>query len=88
MIQDRNEAKVIQDIARLIVPSAQSLAIRGAIRLKTLIESINEGWDNSIAVTKPRPQPELLPRDHVLYNQSSKTDRPGHCKQDTLQDQV
>jgi hypothetical protein len=58
MIQDRNEAKVIQDIARLIVPSAQSLAIRGAKRLKTLIESVNEGWDNSIALTKPRPQPD------------------------------
>jgi hypothetical protein len=28
MIQDRNEAKVIQYIARLIVPSAQSLASR------------------------------------------------------------
>jgi hypothetical protein len=58
MIQDRNEAKVIQDIARLIVPSAQSLAIRGAKHLKTLIESVNEGWDNSIALTKPRPQPD------------------------------
>jgi hypothetical protein len=58
MIQDRNEAKVIQDIARLVVPSAQSLAIRGAKRLKPLIESVNEGWDNSIALTKPRPQPD------------------------------
>lgn len=58
MIQDRNEAKVIQDIARLIVPSAQSLAIGGAKGLKTLIESVNEGWDNSIALTKPHPQPD------------------------------
>ncbi|TGO86917.1 hypothetical protein BPOR_0267g00160 [Botrytis porri] len=58
MIQDRNEAKVIQDIARLIVPSAQSLAIRGAKHLNPLIESINEGWNNSIALTKPRPQPD------------------------------
>ncbi|KAK6591861.1 hypothetical protein H4I96_12138 [Botrytis cinerea] len=58
MIQDRNEAKVIQDIARLIVPSAQSLAIRGAERLKPLIESVNEGWNSSIALTKPRPQPD------------------------------
>ncbi|KAL5316341.1 hypothetical protein ACEPPN_015386 [Leptodophora sp. 'Broadleaf-Isolate-01'] len=58
MIQDRNEAKVIQDIARLIVPSAQALAIRGAKCLKPLIESVNEGWDNSIALTKPRPQPD------------------------------
>ncbi|KAH8653941.1 hypothetical protein BGZ60DRAFT_158356 [Tricladium varicosporioides] len=58
MIQDRNEAKVIQDIARLIVPSAQSLAIHGDNCLKILIESVNEGWDNSIALTKPRPQPD------------------------------
>ncbi|KAF7853625.1 uncharacterized protein EAF02_011930 [Botrytis sinoallii] len=54
----RNDTKVIQDIARLIVPSAQSLAIRGAERLKPLIESVNEGWNNSIALTKPRPQPD------------------------------
>jgi len=43
MIQNRNEAKVIQDISRLIVPSAQSFAIRGAKHLKCLIESVNEG---------------------------------------------
>ncbi|KAK5550503.1 hypothetical protein LTR46_011499 [Exophiala xenobiotica] len=58
MIQDRNEAKVIQDIARLIVPSAQSLAVRGAKHLRCLIESVNEGWNNSIPVTKTRPQPD------------------------------
>jgi hypothetical protein len=58
MMQDRNEAKVIQDIARLIVPSAQSLALRGARHLRCLIESVNEGWNNSIPVTKPRPQPD------------------------------
>jgi hypothetical protein len=58
MIQDRNEAKVMQDIARLIVPSAQSLAIRGAKCLTPLIESVNEGWNNSIPLTKPRPQPD------------------------------
>jgi hypothetical protein len=39
---------------------AQSLAIRGARRLKTLIKSVNEGWDNSIALTKPRPQPDYV----------------------------
>ncbi|TEY70357.1 hypothetical protein BOTCAL_0106g00320 [Botryotinia calthae] len=58
MIQDRNEAKVIQDIARLIVPSAQSLAIRNPKHLKPLIESVNEGWNSSIALIKPRPQPD------------------------------
>jgi hypothetical protein len=58
MIEDRNEAKVVQDIARLIVPSAQSLTIQGAKHLRCLIESVNEGWNNSIPITKPRPQPD------------------------------
>jgi hypothetical protein len=58
IVRDRNEAKVIQDITRLIVPSAQSLAIYSAKHLKPLTESINEGWDSSIALTKPRPQPD------------------------------
>jgi len=58
MVQNRNEAKVIQDIARLIIPSAQSLAVQGAKHLRCLIESVNEGWNNSIPVTKTRPQPD------------------------------
>ncbi|RMD41992.1 hypothetical protein DV735_g3134, partial [Chaetothyriales sp. CBS 134920] len=58
MIQGRNESKVIQDIARLIVPSAQALALQGAEKLKHLIESVNEGWNNSIPVTQKRPQPD------------------------------
>lgn len=58
MIQDRNEAKVIQDIARLIVPSAESLATHGAKHLTSLIESVNEGWNSSIALTQTRPQPD------------------------------
>ncbi|EDN08099.1 conserved hypothetical protein [Histoplasma mississippiense (nom. inval.)] len=57
-MQDRNEAMVIQDITRLIVPSAENLAIYGDEHLKILIESVNEGWDNAIPVTKPRPQPD------------------------------
>lgn len=59
MLRARNEAKVIQDIARLIIPSAQSLAIRGAKHLESLIESVNEGWNSSIALIKPRPQPDF-----------------------------
>lgn len=53
-IDGRNEAKVIQDIGRLLVPSAQALAKR-APKLKYLIESVNEGWNNSIPLTKIRP---------------------------------
>lgn len=42
-MQDRNEARVVQDIARLIVPSAETLATYGATHLDHLIESVNEG---------------------------------------------
>jgi len=75
MIQNRNEAKVVQDIARLIVPSAQSLAVRGAKHLKCLIESVNEGWNNSIPLLGPRPQPDYavgFKRTAFTENQLSK----------------
>lgn len=57
-IHNRNEARVIQDISRLIVPSAESLATLGAIHLEDLVESVNEGWNNSIPLTGTRPQPD------------------------------
>lgn len=57
-IQNRNEAKVIQDITRLIVPSAEELTDFGAEHLECLVESVNEGWNNSIPLTKTRPQPD------------------------------
>ena len=57
MIDDRNEAKVVQDISRLLVPSAQALAARCA-ELQCLIESVNEGWNNSVPLTGTRPQPD------------------------------
>lgn len=42
-IQDRNEARIIQDISRLIVPSAETLATYEATHLDHLIEGVNEG---------------------------------------------
>lgn len=57
MIQNRNKVKVIQDISRLLVPSAQALAMRSAT-LEYLIESVNEGWNNSIPLIGSRPQPD------------------------------
>jgi hypothetical protein len=57
-LQDKNEARVIQDIARLIVPSAETLATSGAKNLEILVESVNEGWTNSIPLLGPRPQPD------------------------------
>jgi len=56
-LRSKNEARVIQDISRLIVPSAETLALR-AKELKRLTESVNEGWNNSVPLTSPRPQPD------------------------------
>ncbi|KAI9788165.1 MAG: hypothetical protein M1816_007211 [Peltula sp. TS41687] len=57
-LRNRNEAKVIDKIARLIVPSAEDHADFGAEHLEKLVETVNEGWENSIPVTKTRPQPD------------------------------
>ncbi|KAK5311903.1 hypothetical protein LTR93_011543 [Exophiala xenobiotica] len=57
-IRNKSEARVIRDISLLIVPSAEVLAIRGSQHCRLLIESVNEGWNNSIPLTKPRPQPD------------------------------
>lgn len=50
---------MIRDIALLIVPSAEVFAVRGATYLQCLIESVNEGWNNSIPITKTRLQPDF-----------------------------
>ncbi|RDA95185.1 hypothetical protein CP533_1851 [Ophiocordyceps camponoti-saundersi (nom. inval.)] len=57
-LQGKNEARVIQDITRLIVPSAENLATFGAAHLDILAESVNEGWNNSVPLTGIRPQPD------------------------------
>ncbi|KID94722.1 hypothetical protein MAJ_09312, partial [Metarhizium majus ARSEF 297] len=56
-LHGRNEARVVQDFSRLIVPSAETLALRSE-SLKNLTESVNEGWNNSISLTGTRPQPD------------------------------
>ncbi|KAL8767365.1 MAG: hypothetical protein Q9209_006128 [Squamulea sp. 1 TL-2023] len=58
-LQDKNEARIILDIARLITPSAESLAAFGAKHFGVLIETVNEGWNNCITITSTRPQPDF-----------------------------
>ena len=59
-IRNKNEARVIQDIARLIIPSLETLTIFSAINLKYLIETIDESQIKSIPLIKgPRPQPDF-----------------------------
>ncbi|KAG5980919.1 hypothetical protein E4U55_003476 [Claviceps digitariae] len=57
-VKDGNEARLMRDITPLIIPSAESLHIRGAKHLAILIESLNETWDNSMPLTGTRPQPD------------------------------
>jgi hypothetical protein len=74
MIRNRNETRVVRDIAQLLVPSAEILAIRGAKHMEILTETVNEGWNNSIPLLGPRPQPdyavgfkrEAFSRDRLL----------------------
>lgn len=42
----------------MIVPSAETLATFGARTLEVLVESVNEGWNNSVPLTGTRPQPD------------------------------
>jgi hypothetical protein len=56
-VGNRNQARVVQDISRLIVPSAEMLAFR-IKNLEFLVESVNEGWNNSIPLTGTHPQPD------------------------------
>ncbi|KAI4159027.1 MAG: hypothetical protein LQ342_006928 [Letrouitia transgressa] len=70
-IEDRNEARVIQDIARLVVPSAETFATYGAKHLKHLIEGVNEGWTASIPLEGPQPQPDYS----VGFRRSAFTDK-------------
>ncbi|KAI9675927.1 MAG: hypothetical protein M1829_003165 [Trizodia sp. TS-e1964] len=57
-IKNKNETRVVRDISLLIVPSAETLATYGAKHLDILIESTNEGWNNSLPLTGTRPQPD------------------------------
>ena len=56
-LRSKNDAGIIQDFSRLIVPSAETLALRDKL-LAQMIESVNEGWNNSCPLTGTRPQPD------------------------------
>ena len=58
-VRDKNGARIILDFARLLAPSPESLAAFGATDLDILVESVNEGWNNSIPITSPLPQPDF-----------------------------
>ena len=57
-VRNRNEAIVVQDITRLIVPSAENLAIYGAKHLNILYETVNEAWGSMNEYEGTLPQPD------------------------------
>ena len=57
-VRNRNEAIIVQDITRLIVPSAENLAIYGAKHLNRLYETVNESWNNMAEYKGTLPQPD------------------------------
>lgn len=58
-LRGKNEARIFKDCTPLIVPWAEAHALLSANRdLDIAIESVNEGWNNSNPITKPRPQPD------------------------------
>ena len=69
-LQSANEAKVVEKISRLLVPSAEDLADDGVQHLRHVAESINDGWNNAIPLAGPRPQPDYS----VGFSRSSFTE--------------
>ncbi|KAL9025717.1 MAG: hypothetical protein Q9196_005509 [Gyalolechia fulgens] len=59
-IANRNEARVIQNIGRLITPAPEEHYRRGVTEFKHLIEAVNECWLMAILMVQgPRQQPDF-----------------------------
>ena len=58
-LRGKNEARIFKDCTPLLVPWVEAYATLSTSRdLDIAIESVNEGWNNSNTITKPRPQPD------------------------------
>jgi hypothetical protein len=58
-LRGKNEARIFKDCTPLIAPWVEAYATLSANRdLDVAIESVNEGWNSSNPITKPRPQPD------------------------------
>ena len=54
----KNESRIVQDVARLLVPSVETLASLGEQRYDVFVENVSYGWDNCIPIIRPQPQPD------------------------------
>ncbi|KAL8656636.1 MAG: hypothetical protein Q9226_002606 [Calogaya cf. arnoldii] len=58
-LRGANEARIFRDCTPLIVPGVETYALLSPNRnLDIAIESVNDGWNSSNPITKPRPQPD------------------------------
>lgn len=57
-IRNGKEARVVQDISRLIVPSAETMALYGNKSLDNPVETISEMWTESMFLIDTQPSPE------------------------------
>ncbi len=58
-LRGKNKARIFKDCTPLIIPWAEAHASLSANRdLDIMVESVNEGWNNSNPITKPRPRPD------------------------------
>lgn len=83
-IRGENEAKVVRDIAPLIVPSAEILADRGAKHLEILRETVNAFWVNSTTFIQP-PGSRPGPRPQSDFGLGSKRDASSQEQRQKLQ---
>jgi len=58
-LHDKNEARIIQDVGQLLIPSSETLMALDIKDLCVLIKSVNEGWNNSIPITTTHSQPDF-----------------------------
>lgn len=59
MLRGKNEARILKDLTPMLVPSIESLAMLSAEKHPDgAVESVSEGWNSSLPLTKPRPQPD------------------------------
>ncbi|KAK2589998.1 hypothetical protein QQS21_012323 [Conoideocrella luteorostrata] len=69
-LQGKNKARIAQDIGRLLVPSAETVALLSDKRLSILVESVNEIWTSCIPVANGLPRPSYA----VGFGQSAFSD--------------
>lgn len=57
-LRNRSEARLLVDLHRLLMPSAENLFIQGKKELKDVIDGYNDPWLKTEPIYGPKPQPD------------------------------